>query len=1629
MKNFILAFIFISVFSTNLSAQQFANEWINFDQSYYRIQIIENGIYRISASDLSSSGISVGSFNPQNIQIFHKGQEIPIYVKGENLGIIEYIEFYAKKNDGSFDTPMYASPEEHINKHFSLINDTASYYITWNESFSNLRYSTYENTNTQGHSPLSYCYVENTTIFSSRFLLGNTDCEYIDGEGWVDNYSISLGNSLTKSLNLDNAYTSDINANIEFSLIGFSSYNHHLKVYVNESSYIDTIYLGKTTIQTNFNINPSELSDNTQIVFSSINDVNSQTDYSAISYIKARYPHTFNFGIKDQFEFFTDTSSIPTYISIENFNHGNLSPVIYDITNNIKIGSKIENANVDFIVPALIENNKLIVVSENAVKSIQELTKVDFIDFSNSEKNYIIITHPKLWNKAQEYQLYRDALLVSIEQLYNQFSYGIYKHPLAIKNFCNYILTSWENSPEYLLLLGKSVKSQEFRNNPEYYEMCLIPSIGNPASDNLLTAGLKNTIYEPAIATGRICVQNNTDISNYLNKVKDFESQIPAEWMKRIIHFGGGKDAREQAMFENYLSQFETIIEDTLFGGQVSTFLKNSSDPIQITQTDSVNKLINNGCSMMTFFGHASTVVGFDQNIDDPENFDNLGKYPFLLANSCYTGDIHLPGNISTSENWILTAGKGTIGFLAVVFEGYSSYLFNYSLEFYKNISYKQHGISIGKIIQNTTIDFQNQGITIQKIKNTSLEFTLHGDPAVVLNSFSKPDLICNTSSINFSPKQISTALDSFNVRVIITNIGKSVTDTFIVKIDRIFPDGTTTSKSIFQNKSNFKDTITVKFPVDIINGPGNNIVKIYLDANNQINELSEINNETQSNLFIRSSSVIPVFPYNLGIAGNSDLILKASTGDPFANNLTSIFEIDTTDSFSSPIKIQEIINHNGGVINWNPDINYTTNQEYFWQISNVPEIGEDYNWEQSSFTYIPNMHGWNQSDYDQLKNNTFTFIESNSVSENFNYISTPKLLRCHNIGSPSSGDDLFVEYTIDSEREYAICNGVTSIVVAVIDSLNLIPWKSDRADYGHYDYPKCHSRNRPDKYFIFQNTESGLNSFVNFLDIIPEGSYILIYSFNRIEFTSWPESVFESFEELGSQFIRSIPNFHPFIFFSQKGSENLPDEIIGTTAYDEIDLEIELKGNFYYGTIETDLIGPAKSWESFEWEINPFNYSETDSVELSIIGVKADNSETILINSIQSDTLLNNLSSNINAAVYPYVKLKLFTYDKIDKTPVIPKFWRLSYECVGEAAINPNHEFSFYSDSLEQGEEIKLITAFENVSSFDMDSLQISYWITDNGNNIKTTINKTKDSLRAQQIIIDTVTISSLQLENDNQIWIEANSINSATNKYYQLESTHFNNIGNLSTFIRTDNSNPILDVTFDGNHIIDGQLVSAMPEIIIELIDDNNFIPISDTSFFRIYLSNNTDNQEKRIYFTQNNGTQMEFIPAELPDNKCQIIYNPIFTTDGKYKLRVQATDASNNESGSYDYQINFDIITKSTITKVLNYPNPFSTATHFVFTITGSQIPDDFRIQIFTITGKFVKEIDLLQNENIHVGHNITKYAWDGKDMYGDKLANGVYFYKFYTKINDQSIEESYNESDKYFKKEYGKMVIIR
>ncbi len=1664
MKNIFNKYIYVIIllYAVNTSiAQEYSNEWINYNQQYFKIHVSKDGLYKITYNELLSAGVPVGAIDPRWIQIFYKGEEQYIYIHGENsTGIFDpngYIEFYGIRNKGEQDNLFFDNASNRVNNDYSFYNDTSAYFITWNNSTTNRRIETINDTDYASYQSdaQSFCIKNKRVNYTGYYHLGATRGLFTKGEGWFDNVVITEENPIIKTISLPQIYNTTDNVSIEIAVAGTpanmpnSFVPHHLKVEFLGQVQIDETYSGYEFIRKTKNIPANQFSESLQLKFTA-NDVSQPNinDRNVVSYIDVKYPHSWNFENSNYFEFIlpSNPSSSKDYIEINHFN-GNTQTYMYDLTNH----KRFVVTNSSSLSKTLVDNTgserKMVISNVSGYKNVDRITKISpnnkFTDYfsENQEADYLIVTHPKLMSSCNLYKSYRDlnghnVVLLNVEHLYDQYAYGINKHPAAIRNIAKRYY-DYSQKERFLFLVGKSIHLSFFRNNTTHYSKCLVPSAGNPSSDNLFTIRFDGNNFNPTFGTGRLSASTNNQVNDYLDKVTTYEANPREEWMKRIIHFGGGSNAAQQVSFANFLHNYELTIEDTLFGGKVSTFLKNSSDPIQITQTDSIYDLIETGVTMVTYFGHASS-SGFDQNIDFPDNYNNIDKYPFILANSCFAGDIHQTTSASISESWINIANRGAISFLATTGQGISSYLNSYSSELYKQIGYKNYGKPLSLQIINTCKEVENTYLSSSVFMEiTCHEFTLHGDPGVILNSFEKPDLVITPDLIKFIPEEITTVQDSFDVRIVIKNIGRAIQDTFYVYVNRTYPNGNNEQIESLIYGCNYLDTLTLRLPVDRYEGAGLNKLKVFVDAVAQIDELSELNNETTVSFIIKSGDLFPIYPYKYSIYPNQNVELIASTGDPFTAISAYKFQIDTTDKFNSSILTETSIQSEGGIVSWNVPFNLTENRVYYWRICREHNNPDSVVWKESSFIYIDGEEGWSQAHYYQFKEDEFSFIKYLPVTQDFEYIEVPKRLNCHNDGKVNVTTIYEIGWNIDGSTGEGLggvsnCGMPSAMLLVVIDPTTLRAWFSDKQDFGHRNYPQCFSSNSPQSYFSFNTDEAGLDSLKSLIDFVPDGHYILTYSWANANYSNWSEELLQTFENLGGSNIRNMNDGVPYILFSQKGT-TYTEEIYGTSPESEIDLpEKNLITDFNYGYIKSVEIGPSARWESFNWmqfaEENPTK----DESWINIYGITPQDNEELVIEKIEPNTYeILELNDSIDYQQYPNLRLEFFTQDTAQKTPAQLDKWQLRFIGVPETAISPQDGYFFCCDTIDEGDDFSFAVATKNISTYDMDSLVVKYWLKDN-DNIETLIDiKKLGNHPAGDIIIDTITYSSLGLSGINSIWLEYNPLNEQTGTYYQPEQQHFNNIAVKYFFVQKDITNPILDVSFDGRYIMNGEIVSAKPEILIKLNDENKYLELNDTSLFRIYITNMQTGVEERIYFNQprNSNETIEFTPANLPNNSCKIIYKPVFPEDGNYRLRVQAKDVSANESGDNDYVIDFEVVNASTITNLLNYPNPFSSSTRFVFELTGSDIPDEVEIRIFTITGKLVKQITIDEIGPIYIGKNITEYAWDGKDMFGDQLANGVYFYQVIAKVNGKDIDHRTTEADKYFKKEIGKMYLMR
>ncbi|MBL4862439.1 MAG: hypothetical protein JKY09_05415, partial [Crocinitomicaceae bacterium] len=959
----LIALCILLVTTTVAKGQTYGNEWIDYSQTYYSFKIVQDGIYRLDYTTLEAAGIPLGSFQSANIQLFGKQREIPIHVNdgGDNsIDSGDYILFYAEKNDGWLDSAIYSDPNTIGNPSYSLYNDTLQYFFTWNSSTNNKRYIIESATDFVNY-PNATSYI--TSVYKKSYnleyhegvkLSQSSSSFYTPGEGW-GNYKINGVNSGGYTANLTAAtplpYTGAGAPNATFRGLSVSnsnatpiSLNHHMswQIGASNTTLLDTSFAGYQQIICNKQFSSSLLSNgNTTIKWNIIDDLGAATDFQAYSYYSVTYPRLPDFAGSNNISF-TVQNDVQGKIRLDISNAGYASPLMLVLGDTPRIVPFVPNGGVH---SALIPNctngvDQTVIYKDyalllnvgaltpvNAYNTLPGVISGKFTDFLSTgiENALIMICHQNLSDATMNYASYRQSatggnyttVMGNVDEIYQQFGGGIEKHIIGIRRFAHYLYNNTTNKPVGLFLLGKGIRESTYnlttndgpgtRKDSYRFRQSLIPSFGQPSSDVCITAGLEGSyLWSPLMSTGRISARSNSELQAYLDKVKVYEQQqdplsvydSPSkDWQKQILHFAGGSDADQQLLFQNYMNQMENKIEDSLFGGNVHRVYKTSSDPLDPTILTGITDRIADGVSLMSYFGHATaTNSGFEINLDDAANWNNEGRYPVMLVNSCYNGNIFQLLN-SKSEEFVQVPTFGAIAYIAAVGIGFDIYLNQYSQRLYKQFSTNNYGANLGEMMKFTIESLEAPGNLYKE--STCTQMVLNGDPMLKLNFHERPEIELTAPGVYFTPDNIDLTTDSIEIHIVLTNLGRSIVDTFPLRIERTFPASSVDSSYIFLiPELHYKDTFSFKMPLQPNIAIGQNIFNIWADIPSEINEqYDEINNNQLTvSLYINIDGIVPVIPYEFAVVPEDSVTLRASTIDPVADFETYRFEIDTVD-------------------------------------------------------------------------------------------------------------------------------------------------------------------------------------------------------------------------------------------------------------------------------------------------------------------------------------------------------------------------------------------------------------------------------------------------------------------------------------------------------------------------------------------------------------------------------------------------------------------------------------------------------------------------------------------------------------------------------------------------------------
>ena len=858
-------------------------------------------------------------------------------------------------------------------------------------------------------------------------------------------------------------------------------------------------------------------------------------------------------------------------------------------------------------------------------------------------------------------------------------------------------------------------------------------------------------------------------------------------------------------------------------------------------------------------------------------------------------------------------------------------------------------------------------------------------------------------------------------------------------------------------------------------------------------NELDYGNNTAQLSYNFLQGGVTLLSPPEFAIVVGPQPQLVAQTNDPNGALRGYDFEADTVPTFASPVRLQQANLQATLTPRWQPALPTFAGRDsvvWYWRVKFTQPVGdEDPNWVLGSFRVVPGSPGgWSQSHHGQLRRDTRQGVEVSVPGGHWAFTTQnqPLLLRTVG-GGPALAAGAFPPATFQSSPGTGITADANNPATAGdcgVRSPNLLAIAYDQRTLrplliGGGAYNRCGFNNQNGQtFYYFGNQPVPFNAAVDTTDNlnnpnhpngrgaarhlqlqtwlanVPVGAYVALVSVNRLRYAAWPAATRQALSsQLGSVLINTLANGDPLVLLAQKRApggtgrtrEAGPNPAAATPRYNQvISLYDTLQTPSSRGQVLSTRIGPAQQWQTLYTWIQ--QASPTSRYRLNIIGIDSTGAagaqplRTAVVAGRSGYAL-----GGISARRYPYLQLELTLADSVNRQAPQLREWLVTYRGLPEGVVRrdlvaaADYDPATLAAQARNVGTISFPVKFENVSNVDFGTpMKALVELRDaNRSNrvVKSAVLTLPQPLAANTTATLPVSLNVVGVFGQltprvvfNPLPGAAPGISSALPELY-----HFNNELVLPPFAATDtNVPPVLDVAFDGRHILNGELVSPTPEIRIQVQDEDRLRRLREAgSVFSLSLQGPGQPAAVPVDVTDTNVT-FAVDSTSVPGSKATLVYRPgqpAPLADGFYTLRVQARDRSAAAAGGQDFEVRFEVVNASTITNVYPYPNPVTSKARFVFTVTGQELPRDMKIQIMTLTGAVVREIFLAELGPLHIGPNLTDFAWDGTDQYGDRLANGTYLYRVSLNDPNGQFAQRATAGDKAFKNDWGKLVLLR
>jgi uncharacterized repeat protein (TIGR01451 family) len=610
----------------------------------YRMLVKQEGMYRVTYTDLVTAGVPVDDIIPSTFQVMNMGSEIAIYVAGEaddSFDAEDYLLFYGQSVASKYTADNV-------------------YWLTYGRE-PGLRIAGRDGTPSAGTTPASYgaeLYAEQ----DSYYLTSPPGDEELDRFLWDYAYPPSKP-SWTYSFALPFPSGDPYTATLQLRLLGLVNNavnpDHHTQVTVNGNLVWDERWDGVVWYTPTISFPQSYLAAGTNtIVLTCPGDTGLAYDLVYIDRLKLAYSGLFT----------TTTDLLPFRYEVPGtwkFQVGGLSGdqvLAFDISDL----NAVEQITGGMAIPAgpgfsfqftdqiTTPVDYLVMLSSELLSPEEiELDAPSYLQSVTNTADYIVLTHPDFYSEVVPLADYRAAqglrvALIDVQDVYDEFGYGL-TGTMPIHGFLDYALDHWQPPvPSYVVLVGDGnydPKNNLGLNRTSFFPPYLAPIdpwITETAADNRYVT-LTEGDNMPDMMLGRLPVNSAAQTRTVVSKTVAYEQNPPPrDWNRRLMFVADNADGAG-----DFAAASDRIIDccaPAPYEPERIYYLITHLTPAEVRQA--IIDGINDGRLIVNYIGHAGiTFWGSERffQVSDIPYLTNGHQLPIMLPMTCYDGFYHYP--------------------------------------------------------------------------------------------------------------------------------------------------------------------------------------------------------------------------------------------------------------------------------------------------------------------------------------------------------------------------------------------------------------------------------------------------------------------------------------------------------------------------------------------------------------------------------------------------------------------------------------------------------------------------------------------------------------------------------------------------------------------------------------------------------------------------------------------------------------------------------------------------------------------------------------------------------------------------------------------------------------------------